>query len=307
MDEADDGGFMPRLKGIDLVSKLPKLPPAVSEVDVREWKLLPSAHLSAKDVLELVFLIRELSKGYDGIVVTHGTDALEETAYMVDLLYGGSTPVVFTGAMYPLSFPGSDALRNLYNAIRVASCFDAIGQGVLVVMNDEIHAASEIIKLKSFGIDAFSSFPFGFLGSLTPNGVEFRRKLLEREFYEVDSIEERVALLKVYFSMDSSIMDLLISADYKGVVIEGMGVGNVPPSLVPSLERAIDKGMVVVLASRCPGSDVVPFYSYEGGSLNLVNKGAIPAGKLNGLKARIKLMVLLGVTQDLEEIRDRFS
>jgi len=307
MDEVEDGGFMPRFSGLDLVSKLAKLPPGVSEVEVKEWKLLPSGHLSVGDILELASLIRELSKSYDGIVVTHGTDALEETSYMIDLLYGSSAPVVFTGAMYPLSFPGSDALRNLYNAIRVASCFDAIGQGVLIVMNDEIHAASEIIKMKSFGIDAFSSFPFGFLGSLTPNGVEFKRRLLKREFYEVDRVEEKVALVKVYFSMDSNIIDLLISAEYKGVVIEGMGVGNVPPSLVPAIERAIEKGMVVVLSSRCPGSDVVPFYSYDGGSLNLVKKGVIPAGKLNGLKARVKLMVLLGLTQDLGEIRERFS
>ncbi|MCS7233925.1 MAG: asparaginase [Synergistetes bacterium] len=307
MDESGNSGLMPRLKGADLVSKLPVLPSNVSEIEVKEWKLLPSGYLTTRDVMELVRLIRELSKSYDGIVVTHGTDALEETSYMVDLLYGGAVPVVFTGAMYPLSFPGSDALRNLYNAIKVASCFDAIGQGVLVVMNDEIHAASEVIKLKSFGIDAFSSFPYGFLGSLTPNGVEFRRKLLKREFYEIDEVEERVALIKVCFSMDPDIIDLLISANYKGIVLEGMGVGNVPPSLVPFLEKALENGLFIVLASRCPGSDVIPIYGYSGGSLDLVKRGIIPAGKLNGLKARVKLMVLLGVTRDIDELRERFS
>lgn len=307
MDESEDGGLMPRFKGADLLEKLPMLPYGVSEVEVKEWGLLPSGHLSVKDILNLVQLIRELSKAYDGIVVTHGTDALEETAYMVDLLYGGSAPVVFTGAMYPLTFPGSDALRNLYNAIRVASCFDAIGQGVLVVMNDEIHAASEVIKMKSFGIDAFSSFPFGFLGNLTPNGVEFRRKLLKREFYEIDQVEEKVALVKVCFSMNPDIIDLLASANYKGIVLEGMGVGNVPPSLVPVLEKALKKGVIIVLSSRCPGSEVIPMYGYDGGSLDLLKKGIIPAGKLNGLKARVKLMVLLGVTKDVEELRDRFS
>lgn len=307
MDEVENVGLMPRFKGRELIDKLPTLPSSVSEVEVKEWKLLPSGHLSVKDVLDLVQLIRELSKSYDGIVVTHGTDALEETAYMVDLLYGGSAPVVFTGAMYPLSFPGSDALRNLYNAIKVASCFDAMGQGVLVVMNDEIHAASEVIKLKSFGIDAFSSFPFGFLGNLTPNGIEFRRRLLKREFYEIDQVEEKVALVKVCFSMNPDIIDLLTSAGYRGIVLEGMGVGNVTPSLVPVLEKAIERGVVVVLASRCPASDVIPIYGYNGGSLDLVKRGVIPAGKLNGLKARIKLMVLLGVTRDLEELKERFS
>lgn len=307
MDGADKEDNMPSLRGEDLLARLTLIPPGVSEIEVKDWRSLPSSYLSVKDLLELVSLIKELSETYDGIVVTHGTDALEETAYLVDLLYRGSVPVVFTGAMYPLSYPGSDALRNLYNAIRVASCFDAIGQGVLVTMNDEIHAASEVAKIKSFGVDAFSSFPFGSLGNLTPSGVEFRRKLLKREFYETDKVEEKVALVKVCFSMDSDIFDFLISAGYKGIVIEAMGVGNLPPSVMPSIERALERGIPVVISSRCLASDVVPLYRYKGGSLDVLGKKVISAGKLTGLKARIKLMVLLGITSDLEEIRERFS
>jgi len=307
MDGSEEEGVMPSLKGEDLLEHLTVFPPGVSEIDVRNWKALPSGYMRVSDILELALMIRELSKSYDGIVVTHGTDALEETSYMVDLLYGGSAPVVFTGAMYPLSFPGSDALRNLYNAIRVASCFDAIGQGVLVVMNDEIHAASEVVKLKSSGIDAFSSLPFGLLGNLTPKGVEFRRRLIRREFYETDKVEERVALIKAYFSMAPDIIDFLVSAGYKGIVIEAMGVGNLPPDVTSSIDRALDKGVAIVLASRCPASDVVPIYGYKGGSLDILSKGVISGGKLNGLKARVKLMVLLGITHDLEELRARFS
>ncbi len=306
MEDSEGEGLMPTLKGKDLLADL-SLPAGVSEIEVRDWKMLPSGHLRVKDVLELVRLIGDLSQAFDGVVVMQGTDTLEEISYMVDLLYGGSAPVVFTGAMYPPSFIGSDAKRNLFNAIRVAASFDAIGQGVLVVMNDEIHSAVEVVKLKSFGVDAFSSVPFGPIGSITPKGVEFRRRLLKREFYETENVEEKVALIKTYFSMDPDLLDFLVSSDYKGIVLESMGCGNIPPVLIPSVRRAIREGIPVVLSSRCAATDIVPIYGYEGGSFYLVREGVISAGRLNGLKARIKLMVLLGITQDLEEIKERFS
>ncbi|MCD6363410.1 MAG: asparaginase [Synergistetes bacterium] len=306
MEDTEGEGLMPVLRGSDLLADLP-LPAGVSEIEVKDWKTVPSSHLRVKDVIDLAKLIRELSQSFDGIVVVQGTDTLEEISYMIDLLYGGSAPVVFTGAMYPPRFIGSDAKRNLFNAIRVASCFDAIGQGALVVMNDEVHSAVEVIKLKSFGVDAFSSLPFGPIGVITPKGVEFRRKLLKREFYETEDLEEKVALVKTCFSMNPDTLDLFISSGYKGIVLEAMGCGNVPPVLVPSIREAIRNGIPVVLSSRCSGSDIVPIYGYEGGSLYLVREGVISAGRLNGLKARIKLMVLLGITRDLEELKERFS
>lgn len=256
---------------------------------------LPSPHMTPKHMLQLRNIIQKelLHNDYDGVVITHGTDTLEETAYFLDLTLNTSIPIILTGAMRSSNELGSDGIYNLVAAIRVASEEKARNQGVLVVMNDEIHAAANVTKTSTSNVATFQSPQYGPIGLITLTTIHFHHSPVTREYVELDSLEKRVVMLKTYAGMEADLFEAISAAKYDGVVIEGLGQGNVPPSIVDSIEALIRQEIPVVVVSRCFNGIAQGVYGYVGGGKMLEDLGAIYTTGINGQKARLKLLVAL--------------
>ncbi len=280
-----------------------------SDIEIINFSNLPSPHITPDMMMELSILVNDIIKRDDitGIVVTHGTDTLEETAYLLDLTVKSSKPVIVVGAMRNNSELGYDGSSNLSAAICTAISQNAMNKGVLVVMNNEVNAASEVTKTNTLSLDTFKSPEFGPLGIVDNDEVIFYRDIVKRQFIETHTIENKVSLIKCYPGMESDILDFYIDAGYKGIIIEALGRGNIPPAMITGVKKAIDKGIPVVMVSRCPTGRVLDTYGYEGGGRHLRELGVIFGKNLPGQKARIKLMLILGLTNDLDIIRNIFE
>ncbi|MCM3763023.1 asparaginase [Alkalihalobacillus oceani] len=281
---------------------------SIASVTVDDFLNLPSPHMTPALMVDLAKRLRERSErdGLDGIVVTHGTDTLEETAYMLDLLVNWQLPVVITGAMRSSNELGADGPHNLITAVRVATCDEARGKGVLVVMNDEIHSAKNVTKTHASNIATFQSPQYGPLGIVTKRDIFFHHTVTKRESYPVSMLTKKVILLKVYTGMERTIIDLAMQSGADGLVIEAFGQGNVPPEIVPALEELIERNIPIVLVSRCFSGVVQDNYAYAGGGRELRELGVIFTNGLNGQKARLKLMVTLEKTNDRELLQSYF-
>lgn len=302
------GGAVPAVSGAELLQMVPGLGD-VAHVTLHEFSNTPSCYFTPEKMFELCRLIRDtLSRpNVDGVVVTHGTDALEETSYMADLFVDSPRPLVFTAAMRNNSELGADGPRNILASVRVAACADAGGAGALVVFNSRILAARDTIKMNTSTLDAFRSPMLGPLGNVDDVLVTIYRRSLVRQHIAPARIEPAVEMARVYTGMDSSLLDWSLARGYKGLVIEAMGQGNVPPMMVPGIKDWIDSGRPVVLVSRCPEGRALDTYAYPGGGKQLRRMGVIFGEDLTGQKARVKLMLALGLTQNREEIRKLFE
>lgn len=267
---------------------------------------LPSPHVTPKEMLQLGKHIetRLKEKAYAGIVVTHGTDTLEETAYFLDLYLQTSTPVVITGAMRSSNEVGADGLYNLIGAVRVASEKESMDKGVLVVMNDEIHSSAYCIKTSSSSVATFQSPQFGPVGILTKQEVYFYHKWIEQEKIAFQTVDTYVPLIKAFAGMDERFIVGIAEQPLDGLVIEGFGQGNLPPQTVKTLQSLVEKNIPVVIVSRSFKGVVQPTYGYPGGGRDLKDKGLIFAKRLSGPKARIKLMALLEAGYKYERIEE---
>jgi L-asparaginase len=270
---------------------------------------LPGPHMSPEIILDLSKYVKSLLDREDicGVVVTHGTDSLEETAFLLDLTINSEKPVVLTGAMRSGSELGYDGPSNLAAAICTVISDEAKNKGVLVCFNGELHWASEVTKANSMSLNAFRTPNFGPIGIVDNNDVIFYRDSLNKQDIHIDKITAKVALVKCVAGMDSSFIDFCISKGDKGIVIEAMGRGNIPPEMVPGVKRAIDSGIAVVIVSRCFEGRVFDSYGYEGGGKQLRNLGVIFGDNLPGQKARIKLMLALSKWNNIEDIRYTFE
>lgn len=302
------GGAVPAVSGEELLEMVPGLRD-IAKLELIEFANIPSCHLTPDTMFKLCHIIQETLDRPDinGVVVTHGTDALEETAYMSDLWVVSDKPVVFTAAMRNNSEIGCDGPRNILGAVRVAACDEARGCGTLVVFNGRVLAARDTIKMHTSNMDAFRSPMLGSLGLVDDDVVVIFRKSLVRETLHAKRIETAVELMRVYGGMDSEFVFWSLERGHKGLVIEAMGQGNVPPALVPGLRAWIDAGKPVVLVSRCPEGRALDTYAYEGGGKQLHNMGVIFGEDLTGQKARVKLMLALGITSNVEKIRAMFE
>ncbi len=260
-------------------------------------------------MMELVRAVKEkiAEESITGVVVTHGTDTLEETAYLLDLLLNEEKPIVFVGAMRNSSELSWDGPGNLRSAVRVAIDPQSRGLGVIVAMNDQLIAAAEATKTHTESTDTFQSRDFGPLGIVDKDRVIVTRRPFEREHIVTDRIEERVDVIKMFAGADGRFVNFAIDDGGRGLVIEGLGRGNVPVAALPAIERAINAGIPVVIASRCPRGRVLDTYAYEGAGRQLRKMGAILGGMLPGQKARIKLMLELGGGWSVEQIRTSFE
>lgn len=303
-DEAA-GGAIPSLGGAQLVALLPE---DVGDLEVEEYCNLPSAHFTLDTVWGLRQRVAELAADdrVQGIVVTHGTDTMEETAYLLDLTVDTEKPLVLTGAMRTASEEGYDGTANLLAAVRTAASARTRGLGAVVVMNQEIHAARHVTKTHTQSTDTFKSLAWGPLGRVDGDGVVVERRF-SRQHIPCQRLDPNVHLIELAVGMDDGLLRHLMDKRASGVVIEALGGGRVPPWWMPAIREAIEAGIAVVIASRCSTGRVYDGYGYQGAYKDLVEAGAIFAEGLNGQKARIKLMVALGQTRERASIQRLYS
>lgn len=281
-----------------------------SLLEVIEFSEIPSPSMTPQMMLEIANLIKNIIKTKDpiGFVVIHGTDTLEETAFFLDTAIDTEIPIVVTGSMKSSSELGFDGINNLVSSILVAKSTKSHNRGVLVVMNDQINAASEVTKSNTLSLDTFKSLDYGPLGVVDNKEVLYHRSVtLLRNKLEIDSIENQVFLLKAYAGCDSLLIDYLLDNQAKGIVIEALGRGNLPPMMIPGIERAIKMNVPVIICSRCPSGRALDSYGYLGGGKYLTDMGCIMASSLNGQKARILLMLALTKSSDTEFLRGLFT
>jgi L-asparaginase len=230
-------------------------PPLASlgDIHIEELFHLPSPHITPREMLQLRNRIEEkiASEQMEGIVVTHGTDTLEETAYFLDLTVRTDVPIVVTGAMRSSNEIGADGLYNLISSVKVAGSEEARGKGVLVVLNDEIHTAKNVTKTHTSNIATFQSPQYGPIGIVTKRGVFFHHAPTQRTTYPVQTISKNVILLKAYAGMDEAIFHAIQTLQLDGVVIEALGQGNLPPRAAKGVRSLIDAGIPVVVVYRC--------------------------------------------------------
>ena len=275
-----------------------------AEIEAYTFSSMPSPHMTLETMLKLSKFTTELVErdDIDGVVITHGTDTLEETAYLLDLTVKTKKPVVVTGAMRSGSELGYDGPFNLATSICTAISDEAVGRGVLVCFNGELNSASEVTKANSMALNAFRTPNFGPIGIVDNDNVIFYRDANHLEKYDVSKIEKQVALIKCVVDMDSSYIDYLIEKGYGGIVIEALGRGNVPPKMVEGIKKAIELEIPVVVVSRCFEGRVFESYGYEGGGKQLKNLGVIFGDTLPGQKARIKLILAINSGMNIHEV-----
>ncbi len=203
---------------------------------------------------------------------------------------------------------GYDGLTNLVSSIKVCLSPESINKGTLVVMNDTINSAIEVTKTHTMSLDSFKSIEFGPLGIIDHNEVIYYRNITHFKNYNLDNdYNNETYLLKAYAGMDGKFIDYLIEREARGIVIESLGRGNLPPSMLDSIDRALNVGIFIVIVSRCYSGRVLDTYAYTGGGKDLTNRGCILGGSLNGQKARILLMLAISNEYEFEDVKKLFK
>ena len=278
----------------ELVRMLPQVAD-FAEIEVHDIATIPSYQMDLQFAFGLARRIKEVLDRPDvaGVVVTHGTDTMEETCYLADLLLDSDKPAVFTGAQRANDDPQSDGPFNLLNALRVAASPLTRGLGAMICFNATIHAARDVTKVHASAVETFQSYEHGALGEVDGAKVIIHRRPVLRRSFKVDRLEERVELFRLALGIDLRGLEAAIERGVAGLVIEGFGRGNGPSRLTELVRLATRKNVPVLVTSRCPVGRVQPVYGGGGGGRDLADAGGIFAGDLKGPKARLLLMVLL--------------
>ena len=254
---------------------------------------LPSPHIKPKHMLALYQKIKEEADNYDGVVITHGTDTLEETAYFLDTMEVPHMPIVLTGAMRNSNELGSDGVYNYLSALRVASDDKAADKGVLVVMNDEIHAAKYVTKTHTTNVSTFQTPTHGPLGLIMKQEILYFKTAEPRVRFDLDHIQGLVPIISAYAGMTDELIDMLDLEQLDGLIIQAFGAGNIPKETAEKLESLLQKGIPIALVSRCFNGIAEPVYAYQGGGVQLQKSGVFFVKELNAQKARLKLLIAL--------------
>jgi L-asparaginase len=310
------GGIAPSLGAGELVRSVPGIE-RVAELEAISPMRLPGPSIPLEGLVELAAMLEQrLAGGLDGAVVIQGTDTIEETAWLLDLLVRSDKPVVVTGAMRGPEAAGADGPANLLAAASVAASASAAGLGTLVVLNDEIHAARFVRKSHTALPSAFSSPLCGPVGLLVEGRVAIYARLSRTppivptagvQAAQAAGAPPPVALLRMALGDDGRLLPALAGLGFRGAVIEGMGAGHVPAAVAPLVGELLAQ-MPVVLASRVPaGPTFTHTYGYPGAEIDLIARGVLPAGALGGPKARILLALLLASGVDRATLSAAFA
>lgn len=308
VDKKVTGGALPRYSGEELLKKIPKAR-KLANISCYDFGKYPGPHVTPEIMIELSKQLKKklVEDVFDGIVITHGTDTLEETAYLIDLTIKTEIPIVFTGSMKNSSEPNWDGPKNLTDSINVCLNDNSKGMGVLVCLHGEVNAASEVTKIYSDEIETFQSLDFGSLGFIQNEKVIYNRIPRHLEIIDTEKVNSNVDLLTVYAGMDEKFFKYSADGGINGLVVEALGIGNVPPRAFEGIKYVVKKGIPVILVSRCPAGETDYIYSYPGAGLHLHKLGVIFTDYLNGQKARIKLMLALTKTSDRKILTKLFE
>jgi L-asparaginase len=293
------GKLVPAVSGDELVEMLawPEAPP----LELDDFVRVPSFDVHGELGLALARRVAEHAGGGAPTVVTHGTDTMEESVYLADLLLpSGAAPVVFTGAQRGAEERDADGPRNLRDAILVATAPEAAGRGALVVFAGEVHAAREARKVHTSAVRAFASPGYGPLGHVDAGAVRFRRAPERRPTLPIPERLAAVDLIRLHAGSDARFLRASVESGAQAVVLEGTGRGNANDQVVEGVREAIAAGVVVAVCSRCLEGRVEPVYG-RGGGRDLAEAGALFAGDLAGPKARVLLQAALGAGLDAAE------
>ena len=284
------------------------------QLDPKRWSDMPSPHMTPEHMFQLAKDVDQAlaDPATAGAIVVHGTDVLVESAYMADMLITSSKPAVFTGAMRYYSETGYDGIRNLLNGLKACLLPLPPQAGVVLLMNDRLFSAREVVKVNSINVDAFEAPESGPVAHIAGDDIQLSRRLsmtgdFRRPLIKTENIRTDVPLISCYTGMGAETIENYLDAGVPGMVIEGFGAGNVPPGIVPSLKTAAKNKIPVILTTRCPEGGVSPIYAYPGGGADLADKGIILGGRLCGPKARIKLMLALGAGMNFLSIKKLFK
>lgn len=275
-----------------------------------EFSKMPSPSMTPEKMQELSAVVARFLEDEDvaGVVVVHGTDTLEETAFYLDIVAQSEKPVVLTGSMLSASDIGYDGLTNLVSSVEVAMDDASRGKGVLVVMNYAIHAACEVTKTHTLKLDTFKSVEFGPIGIIDDHEVIYFRTQTRHQAYRLKpGANDTTVLLKAYAGMRGDIIDFYVQNGVKGIVIEAFGRGNLPPTMMDAIRSAVRAGVIIVIVSRCYSGRVLDTYGYLGGGKDLIRSGCILGGHLSGPKARLLLMIALENGLDKQAITSLFK
>ena len=309
--DATAGGNVPALGGDELVALAPGLA-ELGPIRVDDWGRYPACHMGPAKLWELRNHVAGVlaDPAVRGVVITHGTDTLEETAYLLARTLPPDVPVCLTGAMRTSSDEGWDGPRNLTDAVRVAADSGSRGRGTMVVFAGRILPGLGAMKVEATALEAFDAPHLGGIGRLEADGRTGPKGLPEgrgqadsvRFFHGAgwsqpsvrppDRLSARVALISMVIGDDGALVDAA-RPTHDGLVVVAFGSGNLPPGAVPAIERWLAERKPVVLASRCPRGEVTPVYAFEGGGATLVRRGVIPAGPRTPAQARMELMICL--------------
>jgi len=305
-----DHGAAPTLTGEELVAAVPQLTEA-AEVAVVPFRQVASSDLALADVIRLALEIKQaVAGGTKGVVVTQGTDTLEETAFALDLIWDGEEPVVLTGAMRGPSLPGADGPANLLAATLVAASPAARGLGALVVFSDEVHLPLFVRKTHTTSPATFRSLQAGPIGWIVENRPRIALHPVVRHHIRLPSVPETippVALAKVSLGDDGRLLPVIAELGYRGLVLEATGGGHVPHVMTDPLAD-LARSIPVVLTSRTGAGEVLrSTYGFPGSETDLLARGLIHAGVLDGLKAKLLLTLLLIAGAGRDRIAEAFA
>ncbi len=309
MTRSDTGGITPTLTADKLIDSVPQLAGVATLEAVTQFSM-PGASLSIRNLAEVADMLNQrLQADFDGAVVVQGTDTIEDTAFVLDLLVHSKRPVVVTGAMRGPQAAGADGPANILSAVTVAADARMSGLGVVVVLNDEIHSARWAQKSHTSLTSAFTSPGTGCMGFVAEGRVE----LMMTPQRDISSVQgplvhdHAVALVSLGLGEDGRMLPMLKGLGYSAVVIEGMGAGHVPAATVGAIEALVSQ-MPVVLCTRVRGGRVfTQTYGFAGSEMDLIAKGVIPCGHLSASKARLLLSLLLSTGTSATGVRDVFK
>lgn len=292
----------------DLITATPDLH-AFAKIKSVQHSNITSDLMEISAVVELGKLVRTLLKedSVSGIVITHGTATLEETAFFLDLTINTEKPVVLTGAMRNLSETDADGPRNIFHSVLTAAHIESRGRGVLVCFNGEIHSARNAIKVHSMHVNAYASRDSGALGNVSKDGLIYFAYPERCIFLDTEEMNANVQLLKITQGIDDLLIRACIKKAVDGIVIEGIGAGNVNIPYYEAVCDALEAGIPVVVGHRMMAGS--PFFNkgHKGSFRSMIERGAISSGYLSCEKARILLMVILSFTDEIDKIRKKFA
>lgn len=300
---------VPAISGEDLIATVPEIA-KVARVEVQNLSNVPSDYMDPERWVGLQKAVVDALSLPEvaGVIVSHGTDTLEETAYFLDLTVSSEKPIALIGAQRNASERDFDGPRNLLNAARICVSPEARGKGSMIALNNQINAAREVTKTHTSDVETFKSGDFGFLGNVDEDRVIFYRAPIRRQHIPLQAEKlPYVEIVPMYGGADGMLIKAALAAGAKGIVIQALGWGNVNIPMYEAIKEAIKKGITVVISTRVPNGRVLPIYGFLGGGKTLKQAGAVFADNLSPQKARILLMLALQTTSKAEEIEKLFE